>query len=303
MSVQKSSKWGVPAHITGLFQIVVNENPLQMGSRGAGFNLANKIITNVQLKQSTNREIRVFFNDIEIDGKVSIAVANNFLKEQDESSLEIFHHSDFPMQAGFGTSGAGAIGTAFAMNEIMNTNKSAQELGQIAHRAEVDNRTGLGDVIAQMFGGAEIRLEPGAPGIGIIKKLDWPIEQMILTASLGTLSTKDIITSEEMIQKINDFSEKLLIELNVNPTLEEFLRVSYEFASKTGLLSGKLKELVDHLRNEGYFASMIMLGQSLFVVGEQDELVECGRIIENNVPKTKIWISTLSNKGPVKLEH
>lgn len=303
MSTQISSQWGVSAHITGLFQIVEHENPLQMGSRGAGFNLASKIVTTVKITQSSKNNIRVLFNEIEIDGRVSISVAENFLNDQNDYSLEIIHQSDFPMQAGFGTSGAGAIGTAFALNELMQTNKSKQELGQMAHKAEVDCRTGLGDVIAQIFGGAEIRLEPGAPGIGVIKKLEWPIEQEILTATLGTLSTKDIITSKEMIQKINHYSTKLLGELNDKPSLEAFLRVSYEFASETGLLSGKLKKLVDNLRIENYLASMIMLGQSLFVVGEKEELEECKNIIDNYAPNTKIWISALSNTGPIKFGY
>ena len=302
MTQRISSKWGVPAHITGLFQIVQYDDPLRMGSKGAGFSLSNNSITTVTIDSSFEMKPKVFYNNREIDGKVSLAVVENFQEELGNFSLTIEHINDFPMQAGYGTSGAGAIGTAFALNEILNTNKTHQELGQIAHKAEVSCKTGLGDVIAQMHSSAEIRLEPGAPGIGKIKKLDWPLDQMILTATLGTLSTKEIITSPEMIEKINHYSTKLLAELEQKATLEEFLRVSYEFANNTGLLSGKLKELVDYLRKEGYSTSMIMLGQSLFVVDKLDDLVECEKIINNFNTDAKTWISALSNTGPTKLD-
>ncbi|NHJ03646.1 MAG: hypothetical protein EAX90_02405 [Candidatus Heimdallarchaeota archaeon] len=301
MSTKISSRWSVPAHITGLFQIVEHENPLQMGSRGAGFSLSSGIITTIKLSQSSNIGIKVFYNEKEIDGKVSLAVVENFQEQLKNSALIIEHSSDFPMQAGFGTSGAGAIGTAFALNELLGNNKSNLELGQIAHKAEVSCRTGLGDVIAQMNGFAEMRLEPGAPGIGVIEKLDWPEEEMILTATLGTLSTKDIITNPQMIQKINTYSKKLLEELKSNPTLDEFLRVSYLFASETGLLDGSLKDLIEYLRNENYFTSMIMLGKSLFVVGKFEDLEECRNIINNYNSNAKIWINSISNIGPTVL--
>ncbi|MGC9780574.1 MAG: hypothetical protein HZR80_15125 [Candidatus Heimdallarchaeota archaeon] len=301
MKTKQSSIWALPAHITGVFHIVEHENPLMMGSRGAGFSVSRRIRTLVKYDESSKKQIRVLYNNQEINGKVSKAVANNFGKYFEKSSLIIEHKSDFPIQAGYGTSGAGAIGTAFALNEIFETKKSDQELGQMAHIAEVSCRTGLGDVIAQMLGNAEIRLKPGAPGIGVIKQLDWPKEEMILTATLGEISTKEIITNEEMINRINTNSEKLLADLEQNPTLDEFLRVSYEFANKTGLMTGKLKELIEYLREDEFRANMVMLGESLFVIGDIYDLEECSNIIDNYDPNAKIWIDTLANVGPIKV--
>ena len=206
------------------------------------------------------------------------------------------------MQAGFGTSGAGALGTAFALNELLGTKKSKEELGQIAHKAEVKCRTGLGDVISQLKGGAEIRLEPGAPGFGVIKDFSWPMEELILIATIGTMSTKDIITNSSMIEKINNYSTRLLRELNEKSSLEEFLRVSFEFADKADLMSNKLRKLITYLREDGYSASMAMLGDSLFVIGEIYELEECSNIIDNYDPNAKIWIDSLTNLGPIILD-
>ncbi len=302
MKTRYSSNWAVPAHITGLFQIVENEDPLKMGSRGAGFSIGKRVITRITLKETNDGIHEVYFNGQKIDGVVSLEVARSFSDQIKDSVLIIQHKSPLPIQAGFGTSGAGALGTAFALNELFGTKKTEEELGQIAHKAEVICRTGLGDVISQLQGGAEIRLEPGAPGIGVIKEFSWSIDELILVATIGTMSTKDIITSPIMIEKINHYSNQLLRELNENPSLEEFLRVSFEFADKTGLMSYKLKKLITYLREDEYSASMVMLGDSLFVVGDIYDLEECSNIINNYDPNAKIWIDSISNLGPIVLD-
>ncbi|MBK5113760.1 MAG: hypothetical protein KGD59_00035 [Candidatus Heimdallarchaeota archaeon] len=302
MKNNHSSNWAVSAHITGLFQIVENDDPLKMGSRGAGFSIGKRVVTRITQKESNDKNHEVYFNEQVIDGIVSLEVAKSFQERISDLALKIEHKSPLPIQAGFGTSGAGALGTAFALNELFETKKSDEELGQIAHKAEVICRTGLGDVISQLQGGAEIRLEPGAPGVGVIKEFSWPIDDLVLLATIETMSTKDIITSPKMIEKINRYSNQLLLELNENPTLEEFLRVSFEFADKTGLMSNKLRKLITYLREDEYSASMVMLGDSLFVVGDIYDLEECSSIIDNYDPNAKIWIDSISNLGPIILD-
>jgi len=44
-------------------------------------------------------------------------------------------------------------------------------LDKIAHNAEVNCKTGLGDVLASFHGGFEVRVKPGAPGIGTVEKI------------------------------------------------------------------------------------------------------------------------------------
>ena len=297
-----TSFWGVPAHITGLFQIVQHNDPLRMGSRGAGFSLARLNATRIICKPADDvSEFKVLFNKKEIEGKVTLAVVESFSKKLKGKSLTIEHYSIYPMQAGFGTSGAGALGTAYALDELLATKKTEQELGQIAHKAEVTCRTGLGDVIAQTNGSAEIRLEPGAPGIGKIRNLEWPIDELILTASFGKISTKEIITDPEMIEKINKHSTELLSELKSNPTVDLFIKSSYEFASRTGLMTGKLKEIILELRKNNFKTSMIMLGESLFVIGSKQELNKCKNLLSKIDPEASIWIDSLATSGPRRL--
>lgn len=298
MTQNFSSRWSVPAHITGLFQIVEKENPLEMGSRGAGFSINNPVITQAEFRLSKVGSLKVFFNEVLIDGKVSVEVASSFDGYWEDKELFLKHSSQLPTEAGFGSSGAGALGAAFALNELFNAKKSKEELGQIAHQAEVNCRTGLGDVIAQYQGLAEIRLEPGAPGIGVIKQLEWPTERKILSIFLGTMSTKEIITSKSHIEMINQTSEPLLKELQSTPTVDKFVDLSYQFSKKVGLMSEKVETLVEELRANGYSSSMIMIGESVFVIGSSDELKNCAIFLREKYPKAQFWINSLALTGP-----
>jgi pantoate kinase len=301
MNSQSSSIWGVPAHITGLFVILPNDDPLIMGSRGAGFSIENLIQTKITLAE--NGVNLVTYNEQVIDGRVSLATVEKFKESYtEEFYVKIEHTSQLPIQGGFGTSGAGALGTVFALNELLDTRKSSKELGQIAHWAEVTCKTGLGDVISQLQGNAEIRLEPGAPGIGVIKKFNWPIDQQILSIFLGKLSTKDIITNPQNITEINNTASRLLIKLQKDLTLEHFLDLSYLFAVKSGLLVNQIKAITDFVRTHGYKSSMIMLGGSIFVVDTLKRLKSCYNLVQNEYPQAKMWINPLATKGPRIIE-
>ncbi|HUT82366.1 MAG TPA: hypothetical protein VMZ29_14290 [Candidatus Bathyarchaeia archaeon] len=301
MNSINSNTWRVPAHITGIFQIMVNDDPLLMGSKGAGFSINNSIFTKITSQEASKSKIEVFYNNQPIDGKVSLEVASNFKEYCAKKHLIIEHSSQLPMQGGFGTSGAGALGTAFALNELSNGSKTWQELGQLAHKAEVVCRTGLGDVIAQCQAFAEIRLKPGAPGIGELAILDWPLDNLIMSIFLGPLPTKDIISDPKHIEEINSCAELYLNLLQDSPAVEDFLKYSYEFAVNSNLLFGRTKKLLDNLRSHGYAASMIMLGESIFIVGPLEQLNKCYLEHLANYPEAKMWINSLATIGPSKV--
>ncbi|RLI64610.1 MAG: hypothetical protein DRO63_07395, partial [Candidatus Gerdarchaeota archaeon] len=252
MAPIESSTWGIPAHITGIFRVVEHTDLLQMGSLGAGFSINRLITTRIIVKKAPRTKATVFFNNERIQGCVSLAVMKQFQSYLEHFSIRVEHNSELPMQAGFGTSGAGALGMAFALNELFQLEKSPEELGQAAHRAEVQCRTGLGDVLAQMVGKGELRVKAGAPGIGKIVFLDWPKDQLVLSIALGPLSTKKIITNPLMIQRINQYSVEALERLKAAPNLQEFLKASYYFAEKTALMSKEVRELLDTVTKEGF---------------------------------------------------
>ncbi|MEM3755191.1 MAG: GHMP kinase, partial [Candidatus Bathyarchaeia archaeon] len=60
--------------------------------------------------------------------------------------ITIKHDIGVPIGAGFGTSGAGALTTCLALSKAFGLNLSINDLGMIAHRAEIECKTGLGTV-------------------------------------------------------------------------------------------------------------------------------------------------------------
>src|SRR3972149_5959447 len=63
-----------------------------------------------------------------------------------------------------------------------------------AHAAEVTAKTGLGDVVPASLGAMDIRLQPGAPPHGVVRRL--PAEGDVLLAVLGAPIQKPPILSD-----------------------------------------------------------------------------------------------------------
>ena len=98
-------------------------------------------------KNTKNVDRRTFIKSSAAIGTAAIVPAvfgafSNYFKEYNK--ITINHEIEFPVSAGFGASGAGALSTAFALNELLGEIYEPLKCGQIAHEAEVMNKTGLG---------------------------------------------------------------------------------------------------------------------------------------------------------------
>ena len=156
----------VPSHITGFFAALRQEDPMLSGSIGCGLNLALGATTTVE----PSEEMQIFLNGELSDAPVSRYVLDRLAK----SPVIVRTQLDMPLGSGFGASGAGALGCGLALNSHFNLGMMANQVAAVAHCAEVVNRTGLGDVIAQNTGGLVVRLLPGAPGIGRVDRIPVP---------------------------------------------------------------------------------------------------------------------------------
>jgi len=140
-----------PGHITGLFQICDDaEEPLLKGSRGAGVSITRGVITKVRIERApeTSFEIRINGNGLK-SAKVSECVINALLPIAGGNyKILVNHDINVPIGSGFGSSGAGALSLALALNEAFRLGLSRVEAAQVAHIAEVRCKTGLGTVIA-----------------------------------------------------------------------------------------------------------------------------------------------------------
>jgi pantoate kinase len=259
----------VPSHITGFFAAKRQDDPKLSGSIGCGLCLDLGATTSIEGAENTE----IFLNGVVSEAPVTRYVVEQLAKEPVRVKTEL----DMPFGSGFGASGAGALGCAYALNAHFDLGLTANQAAAVAHVAEVTNRTGLGDVIAQNSGGIVVRLEPGAPGTGSIDRIPIPPLKVNYVVR-GPISTRDVITDLALMKAINQSGLAALKELLKRPTLQDFMRLSRRFTVQSGLASQWAIDAIEAVESSGGMASMIMLGDAVFAFGGSDALKSFGEV-------------------------
>jgi len=291
-----------PCHITGLFQIFDRSgDALRVGSTGAGVSLSLGAKTVVKIKKGLESRVKVSINNHAADAaQVSKHVVNAFLSrfsEMRNCEIAVEHHIGTPIGAGFGTSGAAGLSLALALNEAFDLGMPKIEAAQLAHTAEVECRTGLGTVIAETFGGLEIRIKPGAPGIGEIKRLPVPENTVVACLVFGPLSTREFLTDKATRTRINRFGGKLTSELVEEPTIINFMKLSRQFAEQVGLITEKVRSILDAMDRTGIVCSMPMFGESVFTVTGEEDVGQILRVFRERSPNGHTIVSKVDCEG------
>ena len=277
MSLKKPAKpaetraW-VPSHITGFFAAHRREDPLRSGSIGCGLCLSLGASTVIE----SAPEIRN--TEIVLNGAVSEAPVSRFVVEKlARGPVRARTELEMPLGAGFGASGAGALGCAYALNAHFDLGLTADQAACFAHEAEVSNGTGLGDVIAQNTGGLVVRLMPGGPGIGRIDRIPVPLLPVDFVVR-GPISTKDVLSDQNAMSSVNLAGHAALKELLKRPTLQNFMKLSRAFTVQSGLASDWALDAIEAVEAAGGMASMIMLGDAVFAFGGAEALSGFGEV-------------------------
>ncbi len=254
-----------PSHITGFF--IPKTTKKGRGALGAGINLS----TGVVIKAERNG------TGIYLNGKrTEIPPVNSVLESLGvEAGIKV--KSSVPLGCGYGVSGACALGTAVAINELFNMGLSLDKLVEIAHTSEITNKTGLGDVSAQKAGGLVIRKSLKPSGVAVIEK--FLLNNAIDTVVFGELSTEDVISDQGLVRRIQKVGMEKLKEFLKNPTLHHFFRVSKEFSIETGLADDRIADILEAIEAHGGMASMAMLGRTVFAINGREILEEYGQVI------------------------
>jgi pantoate kinase len=156
-----------------------------------------------------------------------------------------------------------ALGTALAANAAFERGLSYNELVTIAHGAEVQAGTGLGDVVAQARGGIPLRLEPGGPQYNYVDAV--PARTRVEYHTLGGLSTAEVIGGET--GALTTAGERAISQVVKEPTLSTFMQASRMFAREADLLTSDVKRVIEDVTEAGGDASMAMLGETVFTLG------------------------------------
>jgi pantoate kinase len=244
----------VPGHVTGFFTIENDDDPTKAGSRGGGIAISDGVTVTVEPSQDPA---------IELNGEACEIEAVETVLKTLEAGANVRAETELPLGSGFGISGAMALGTALATNELFDRRLSENELLTIAHGADVQANTGRGDVVAQARGGVPIRLEPGGPQHNLIDAI--PARAEIEYLTLGELSTTDVLTGETDL--ITTAGRRALSSVVKEPTLDTFVDASRKFAREAELLTDDVRRVISDVNEVSGDASMAMLGKTIFSVG------------------------------------
>ncbi|AOW80653.1 sugar kinase [Halodesulfurarchaeum formicicum] len=244
----------VPGHVTGLFTVDRREAPAETGSRGAGLTLEAGVEVTCQPADRTTITLDGAPTSVESVSRVLDALGV-------EATVEV--STDLPIGRGFGLSGGMALGTALAANEAAGLAHTMNELVSVAHVADVEAGTGLGDVVAQARGGIVIRESPGAPPHGALDGI--PGGGRVEYLALGELSTPDVLTEHPDV--LTRAGTAALERLQERPTRSQFMQSARQFTADVGLATARVESILAAVEETGGVGSMAMLGETVFGFG------------------------------------
>ncbi|MDS0281019.1 pantoate kinase [Haloarcula onubensis] len=244
----------VPGHVTGFFTVDRDDDPTKAGSRGGGIALSDGVSVTVEPAAETT---------VELDGEsVAMGAVERVLSAL-RADARVTAETPLPLGAGFGVSGATALGTALAANAAFERGLSYNELVTVAHGAEVQAGTGLGDVVGQARGGVPLRLDPGGPQHNYVDAI--PERARVEYYNMGELSTPDVVGGDT--EALTTAGERALSMVVEAPTLSTFTRASRQFSREADLLTDDVREVVSDVTGAGGDAAMAMLGETVFALG------------------------------------
>ncbi len=268
-----------PAHLTGFFTIRKNNNVQETGSLGAGFSIRLGVNTSVEIEfdATPGMQIKVL-GYTSSDTRVSEQIVSEYRKKFRMGFLRIRHAIKVPVGYGFGCSAAVALSLSMALNAALGSPLTKKEEAGIAHKVEIECRTGLGDVLAAYHGGFEMRYKAGAPGIGMIEKIKE--DPNIVIACFAPMSTRKFIS--EKMDSINGLGGKMLERLAVSKDhVIDFQDMSLEFAKHVGIVTPNIKKTTDALHKAGIKCGVALFGETIFAMVDSETEKSAISILEN----------------------
>lgn len=258
-----------PGHVTAFFEVCDDPDPRKKGSRGAGLSLSLGVRTMARVREAPQPSLEILVNGRRTKAEVTEAAARKVLGSR-SYEVKILSDTPLPVSQGFGVSSAAALSTTLALDEALGSGMKRDELVALAHIAEVECSTGLGDVVPASQGGMDLRLKPGAPEHAEVRKFE--VHRDLLLAVVGPeLQTRSVLRDPAKVAAINRNGGSCVQAFAERPTLDRLFDLGNRFAEETGLANRTILEVVRASRMFGR-ASMAMLGNSIFAEGGREEL-------------------------------
>ncbi|MFH1224687.1 MAG: hypothetical protein V1676_02690 [Candidatus Diapherotrites archaeon] len=275
-----------PSHITAFFKIYPH------GSTGAGVNLEEGVVTNVQAKSvNAKGKVKIKINGKSVPAPTSRAVVREFLKRaKGKWAISALHKTKLPIGYGLGVSGAGALSLALALNSALGTNLSRNLCMQIAKRAEIECGTGLGDVVAEMHAGVMLGNKPYPSRT--VKKIKTN-HGFAVVGFFAPIKTKGVIRSGTWKSKINKAGSWCMSRMDGEKSERAMVHCARAFSLETGLATPRLRAVMAEMPQ----ASQAMLGETAFV------LTNSPREAAKKMKKftRRVFISRIAKRGAYTL--
>ena len=270
----KLAKAFAPAAISSFFAIHDTQqgHPIQdlqkVGAIGGGFGLQIGVNTKVTIGESKKNNIAIFINKKQtINAKTTRYVVEALLEKATRKYDVIVEHDiEVPVGSGFGTSAGGALTSGLALAEVLEIPLTFNQIGKIAHVAEIVCQTGLGTVSSlTQTGGCVLVTTPGAPGVCQIDRIPISLKLAVVIGHIQSItSKKQFLSSANMKKEINLAGHATLQAILAKPTLQNFLDSCWSFSQKAGFATPKVYELVSAAKKAGAIgAAQNMIGEAV----------------------------------------
>ncbi|MDH5448815.1 MAG: hypothetical protein OEX01_07445 [Candidatus Bathyarchaeota archaeon] len=304
---ERSARAFCPAGISSFFEIcdtTPDGKPIHdlefVGSRGGGFVVKKGVLTEVGITESKEPIVQVYINNrLAPNAETTKAVTRMLLEKVGKPHIVIIHHKvAVPIGAGFGSSAAGALSTALALGKALDINLTIFQAGKIAHVAEIRCRTGLGTVGPVTLGGCVITVEPGAPSHAVIDRIPTTSDHRIVTGYYRPIPTKKVLASAETRKIVNKYGRETVGRILANPSLENFMLASKDFARKTEFATPLTEKLIDFAEKAGAIgAAQNMVGEAVHALTTIDNVEKIVETFKKVLPPKNILTAKIDTKG------
>ena len=158
---------------------------------------------------------------------------------------------------------------SIALNDALKCGYSKTKVAQIAHQAEIECQTGLGDVLASYHGGFEIRTKSGAPGCGEIHKIKPKEKLEVMIICFNPISTKKFL--KEKISSVNGLGGRMVKKLIESQDMDEFQDMSVKFAQYIHVITPKMKKVIKELHDNGIKCGIALFGETVYSLVPKDK--------------------------------
>jgi pantoate kinase len=311
--VKKTAEAFSPGGISSFFEICDRTSDGQpisdlekIGARGGGFVIQKGVRTHVEVSEAKTTTVEVFINGkLAPEAETSRTVADALLARiGNDQKVTIKHQVEVPIGAGFGSSAGGALGTALALSEVLGLKLTYNQLGKIAHVAEIKCKTGLGTVGPIMLGGCILTVEPGGPGIGVIDRLPLSPNHVIVAGTLNSMPTKNVLlSSPENRARVSSCGRDTLKDILEEPSLENFMACCFKFAERAGFITPMVRKLAKLADGAGAIgAAQNMVGEAVHALTSEENAERVAEAFRQVLPKESVITARIDFQGARLLE-